>query len=211
MGSNSGDDNDERPVHLVTLSDFYIGKYEVTVAQYRAFVEDLGRRMPKEPEWGWNDRHPIVNVSHLDAEAYCSWLSQKFGGNWRLPTEAEWEYAARGGAQSRGYTYAGGNDQDAVGWYGDNAGGQVNAVGKRKANELGIYDMSGNAHELCSDWYGDYSADAQTNPQGPSSGRYRVRRGGAIDYTELYTVTGRAFIGPSDYSYNQTFRVVFSQ
>lgn len=211
MGSNSGDHNDERPVHLVTLSDFYIGKYEVTVAQYRAFVEDLGRRMPKEPEWGWNDRHPIVHVSHEDAEAYCSWLSQKFGGNWRLPTEAEWEYAARGGAQSRGYTYAGGNDQDAVGWYGANAGGQVNAVGKRKANELGIYDMSGNAHELCSDWYGDYSADAQTNPQGPSSGRYRVRRGGAFDYTGLYTVTGRDFVGPSSSYRNQTFRVVFSQ
>lgn len=211
MGSNSGDD-DERPVHSVTLSDYSIGKYEVTVGQYRAFCEDLGRRMPEEPEWGWNDRHPIVNVTYNDAVAYCNWLSEKFGGNWRLPTEAEWEYASKGGSQSRGYIYAGGNDMDILGWYTDNSGAQTNAVGRKKPNELGIYDMSGNVWEWCRDWYGAYPSSAAANPRGPSSASYRVLRGGSWSLSAVVCRVSFRISGiPSSRFGNHGFRVVLSQ
>ena len=173
MGSNDGN-SDEKPVHTVTVDSFYIGKYEVTVAQYGQFCGATGRRMTPAPKWGLNNNGPIVYVSWESATAYCTWA----GG--RLPTEAEWEYAARGGNKSRGYKYSGSDDLDDVGWYGGNSSYRMHQAGTKQSNELGIYDMSGNAWEWCSDWYdGSYYGNSPSNnPQGPSSGDARILRGG---------------------------------
>ena len=132
MGSNDGGD-DEQPVHNVGVNAFRIGKYEVTVGQYKKFCESTGRSMPEAPSWGWNNIHPMVNVSYNDAVAYCNWLGKTYGGNWRLPTEAEWEYAARGGNKSNGYTYSGSNSLEEVAWFKDNSGDQTYRVGRKKA------------------------------------------------------------------------------
>jgi formylglycine-generating enzyme required for sulfatase activity len=211
MGSNSGE-SDEKPTHTVTVSSFSMGKYEITVAEYKAFCTAAGRTMPDAPSWGWNDKHPIVNVNFNDANAYCNWLSETTGQNYRLPTEAEWEYAARGGQKSNGYTYSGGNDLEEVGWSSDNAGGQTQAVGRKSPNELGLYDMSGNVWEWCKDWYGTYAADAQTNPRGPSSGIDRVLRGGSWYYAAAYCrVAFRTYYSPEYRNYRYGFRVVLPQ
>ena len=213
MGSNSGQ-HDERPVHSVTVSDFSIGKFEVTVGQYKAFCNETGRSMPEAPSWGWQDRHPIVNVTYNDAVAYCNWLGEKFGGDWRLPTEAEWEYAARGGNKSNGYTYSGSNDLESVAWFEDNAGGQTNSVGRKKLNELGIYDMSGNVWEWCRDRYVEnyYSNSPSSNPRGPSSGSDRVLRGGSWRINAPYCRVAYRNYGTPDYRNDvYGFRVVLSQ
>ena len=213
MGSNSGYD-DAKPTHQVTLDGFQIGKYPVTVGQYKAFVEATGRSMPDAPSWGWQDKHPMVMVNYNDAVAYCNWLSEKYGGDWRLPTEAEWEYAARGGNKSRGYTYAGGNDLWDVAWYEDNAGGQTQSVGRKKANELGIHDMTGNVWEWCRDWYDEdyYSNSPSANPRGPSSGSFRVLRGGSWNHSATYCrVALRSYSAPSFRRTFRGFRVVLSQ
>lgn len=139
--------------HAETVADFSMSRYEVTVGEYKTFCTATGRAMPETPYWGWNDQHPMVNVSYNDAVAYCQWLSKALGVTYRLPTEAEWEYAANGGTQSKGYTYAGGNDINQVAWYYKNANYQMQTVGQKKPNELGLFDMTGNAWEWCSDWY----------------------------------------------------------
>ena len=207
MGSDT-----KKPAHSVSLSNFSIGKYEVTVGQYKAFCTATSRKMPDAPEWGWNDNHPMVLVNYNDCVAYCNWLGEEYGGSWRLPTEAEWEYAARGGNKSIKYQYSGGSDLDELGWYADNSSGQANYVGRKKPNELGIYDMSGNVWEWCKDWYGAYTAEAQTNPKGASSGTFRVLRGGGWDGTSAgCRVAFRTYRGPT-YRYSRIgFRVVLSQ
>jgi formylglycine-generating enzyme required for sulfatase activity len=170
--------------------------------------------MPEEPNWGWQDKHPMVKVTYNDAVSYCNWLGEKFGGDWRLPTEAEWEYAARGGNKSNRYTYAGGDELEKVAWFEDNADWQTQAVGRKKANELGIYDMSGNVWELCKDWYGEdyYKTSPATNPKGPASGEYRVLRGGGwVDRAAYCRVAGRSGGAPSDRDHDFGFRVVLSQ
>lgn len=180
MGGNDDESHDaERPIHSVTLRGFWIGKYEVTVAQYRAYCNDTGASMPETPRWGWGDDHPIVNVNWSDAKEFADWLSEKTGQRYSLPTEAQWEYAARGGNRSQGKTYAGSNSLGIVGWFSTNSGSQAHAVGQKQANELGIYDMSGNVWEWCRDWYDSYSSQAQQDPRGPGSGTYRVLRGGS--------------------------------
>lgn len=202
MGSNDGQDN-EKPVHKVWVDDFYIGKYEVTVAEFAEFIKATGYKTDAEKgdgsyiwtgsEWqkkagvSWRDdvsgkkrkeidyNHPVIHVSWNDADAYCKWKGV------RLPTEAEWEYAARGGQQSKGYKYSGSNSIDEVAWYKDNSNDQTHAVGSKKPNELGIYDMTGNVWEWCSDRYAQdyYSKSPERNPGGPVSGQYRILRGGS--------------------------------
>lgn len=169
----------ERPVHSVTLRGFWIGKYEVTVAQYRAYCNATGASMPKTPDWGWSDDHPIVNVNWSNAKEFADWLSRKTGKRYSLPTEAQWEYAARGGNRSQGKTYAGSNSLGIVGWFSTNSGNQAHAVRQKQANELGIYDMSGNVCEWCRDWYARYSTLSQQDPIGSSIGTLRVLRGGS--------------------------------
>ena len=172
-------DSDERPIHKVTLSDYYIGKNEVTQELWQAV-------MGKNPSKFKNNlKNPVEGVSWNDCQKFVKKLNKLTGKNFRLPTEAEWDYAARGGNFSQGYKYAGSNNLDAVAWYDSNSAGKTHPVGSKHPNELGIYDMSGNVLEWCQDWYGYYSSDPQTNPQG-LSGSYRVRRGGCWQFSALY-------------------------
>lgn len=169
QGSDAWDD--EKPAHKVTLSDYYIGQTEVTQALWEAV-------MGGNPSRRIGDNLPVEQVSWNDCQVFIQKLNQLTGKQFRLPTEAEWEYAARGGRKSRGYKYAGGNNIGSVAWYDDNSGNEMHPVATKQANELGIYDMSGNVWEWCSDWYGDYTSSSQSDPQGPSSGSDRVGRGG---------------------------------
>jgi len=212
--SMGGTESDAKPVHNVTVSDFSIGKYEVTVGQYKAFCTATGKSMLDAPGWGLNDKHPIVNVNYNDAVSYCNWLGEKYGGDWRLPTEAEWEYAARGGNKSAGYAYAGSDELEKVAWFADNAGGQTQSVGRKKPNELGLYDMSGNVWEWCKDWYSGtyYSNSPSQNPKGAASGTGRVLRGGSWRGTAAdCRVAYRTDLVPSYRNYINGFRVVLSQ
>ena len=215
MGDEHGEgDSDEQPLHEVTLKTYKISKTPVTVAQYRAYCRATGRSMPDPPSWGWIDSHPMVNVTWHDAVAYTDWLAEKMDADYRLPTEAEWEYAARGGNKSKGTKYSGGRSIDMVGWYTENSGGQTRPVATKNPNELGIYDMSGNVWEWCRDWYGgDYYANSpSSNPKGPASGSSRVLRGGGWYYDASYCrVANRNRYDPRYLSDNGGFRVVLSQ
>ena len=172
----SAANGDEKPAHRVTLSDYYIGQTEVTQALWQAVMGS------NPSNWKGNNL-PVENVSWNDCQQFITRLNQLTGRRFRLPTEAEWEYAARGGAKSRGYKYAGSDDIGSVAWYDGNSGSKTHPVGQKRANELGVYDMAGNVWEWCQDWYGSYSSSAQTNPQGPSSASYRVFRGGGCYYS----------------------------
>ena len=166
--------DDEKPAHSVTLSGYYIGKYEVTQKLWKAV-------MGSNPSNFKGDNLPVERVSWNDVQEFLRKLNAMTGKNYRLPTEAEWEFAARGGNSSRGYKYSGGNSIGNVAWFGSNSGSRTHAVGIKSPNELGIYDMSGNVYEWCQDWYGSYSSSSQRNPQGPNSGSFRVYRGGSWD------------------------------
>jgi len=174
MGCTPEQGNDctawEKPAHQVTLSDFYIGKYEVTQAQWKAVMNE------DNPSKFKGDNRPVENVSWNDVQAFIRRLNERTGRNYRLPTEAEWEYAARGGNKSNGYKYSGSKAVDDIAWYGSE---ETRPVGIKIANELSIHDMSGNVWEWVNDWYGDYSEEQQVDPQGPSSGTNRVLRGGS--------------------------------
>ena len=171
LNFDSDADDDESPVHQVTLSDFYICNVEVTQKLWKTI-------MSNNPSKWKGDMLPVENVSWNDCQEFIIRLNQKTGRNFRLPTEAEWEYAARGGNKSRGYKYSGSNIIGDVSWYESNSRNKTHRVGKTLPNELGIYDMAGNVCEWCGDWYGDYSGRSQTNPTGPSVGTYRILRGG---------------------------------
>ncbi|HON29234.1 MAG TPA: formylglycine-generating enzyme family protein [Mesotoga infera] len=234
MGDTWGDgSDDQKPAHIVELTyDFLIGKYEVTFDQYDWFCEETGRKTPSDNSWGRGSR-PVINVSWSDAIAYCNWLSEKEKlpkvyddkGNlldkdgrittdpskvlgYRLPTEAEWEYAARGGKHGKGYKYAGSDNVSDVAWYSSNSGNKTQEVGTKAFNELEIYDMSGNVWEWCSDWFEYYSSSAQTNPYNSTAGSYRVNRGGSWRNGATSTrVANRGSNAPTDTSNVLGFRI----
>ena len=194
-------DSDEKPSHSVTLSDYYIGKFEVTQKLWKAV-------MGSTPSYYKGDDLPVEAVSWNECQEFVRKLSQLTGQNFRLPTEAEWEYAARGGNKSNGYKYSGSNSIDNVAWYISNSGSKTHQVGTKAPNELGIYDMSGNVWEWCQDWYGSYSSGSQTNPTGPSSGSGRVSSGGSW-YNDAWScrVSLRSNRSPDGRYYDLGFRL----
>lgn len=241
-----GDDyyHTEKPIHSVTLSDYYIGKYEVTQGLWEKVMgSKIERQWNKELDsiiqWskelcityeeccemlrgmtmeqfrnlssfnGIGFTYPMYYVSWNEAWEFCKKLTQLTGKKCTLPTEAQWEYAARGGVKSKGYKYSGSNDIDEVAWYGENSKSGTHPIGTKEGNELGIYDMIGNVWEFCSDWYGRYISESQTNPTGASLGSDRVSRGGSWkDDARDCRVSGRNFPSPDIRKYNHGFRVV---
>ena len=198
-------DDDEKPTHRVSLSSFYIGKYEVTQALWKAV-------MGSNPSHWKGDNLPVENVSWNDCQTFLRKLNAMTGQNFRLPTEAEWEFSARGGNWSRGYQYSGSNVLSDVAWYYDNSGSKTHNVGTKAPNELGIYDMSGNVWEWCQDWKGSYIGSAQTNPKGPSSGSYRVDRGGSwFNFAWSCRVACRYCHTPDYRYFDLGFRLALSQ
>jgi len=174
----------ELPTHQVTLTkSYYIGKYEITQAQWKAVMGD-------NPSYFQGDDLPVEGITWNEVQTFITKLNELTGKSYRLPTEAEWEFAARGGNQSKGYKYSGSNNINDVAWYGfvagGNSGNSIHTVGIKQPNELGIYDMSGNVWECCSDWYGVYSDEAQTDPQGPAVGSKCVIRGGSYYLGAMY-------------------------
>ena len=186
-------ERDEKPAHKAILSNYSIGETEVTQELWQAV-------MGSNPSHFKGDlQRPVEKVSWNDCQTFIQKLNLLTGENFRLPTEAEWEYAARGGKQSKGYKYSGSNTVGDVAWYTDNSLSKTRAVKTKKPNELGIYDMSGNVYEWCSDWYSSsyYSSYSGTNPTGPSSGSYRVLRGGSwCNYAEVCRVANRSSNSP---------------
>ena len=211
MGATSEQGNEayseEKPAHKVTLSSYHIGKYEVTQEEWKAV---MGNNPSKFKE----ANKPVERVSWNDCQEFIKKLNLLTGLQFRLPTEAEWEYAARGGSKSQGYKYSGSNNIDDVAWYGDNSSETTHQVGtKKQPNELGIYDMSGNVWEWCSDWYSDsyYSSSPTTNPTGPTTGYDRVDRGGSwINSARLCRVPIRNGVNSGYRSYGIGFRLVHS-
>lgn len=196
---NEGEDH-EKPVHTVNLPGFYISKTEITFEQYDKFCDSTGRSKPSDNGWGRGTR-PVINVSWQDAVAFCEWASTKFGRVVRLPTEAEWEYAARGGGKNT--RYSGTNSLSYLrdyAWYASNSFSRPNPVGQKLPNSLGLCDMTGNVWEWCSDWYADtyYMFSPLNSPQGPEMGIYKVIRGGSwINGVEYLRVTYRGGISPT--------------
>ncbi len=209
MGATSeqGSDaeSDEKPTHSVTLSSYYICKYEVTQALWRAV-------MGSNPSNFKGDNLPVELVSWDDCQTFINRLNSYTGRNFRLPTEAEWEFAARGGNYSRHYKYSGSNYISDVAWYDGNSGNRTHPVGTKQANELGLYDMSGNVYEWCSDGYGSYSPYSQNDPTGPNSGSRRVPRGGSWRSNARYCRSScRDNYAPGDRGYYLGLRLVLSQ
>ena len=204
MGSKDSDktaDNDEQKEHDVTIKTFEISKFEVTVWEWKQYTKANKLKMPLKPEWGWQDNYPINGITWEEAIAYCNWLSKKeklqpvyskqgpnyvcnFKANgYRLPTEAEWEFAAKGGVKSKGYKFSGGNEANEVAWHKAISKNSPHTVGTKLPNELGLYDMSGNVWEWCWDWYNKdyYKIEKGDNPKGPEMGERKCVRGGSWD------------------------------
>ena len=208
MGATSEMENPydfEKPTHQVTLSSYYIGETEVTQALWKAV-------MGSNPSAFKGDNLPVEKVSWNDCQTFISKLNALTGKRFRLPTEAEWEFAARGGNQSRHTQYSGSSRIDDVAWYDGNSGSKTHPVKTQQPNELGIYDMSGNVYEWCQDWYGSYSSYAQTDPTGAGSGSYRVIRGGSWYGSPRYcSSSNRVCITPGYLINDLGLRLVLSQ
>ena len=203
LEQGSYDGAPETPAHRVTLSDYYIGETEVTQELWQAV-------MGSNPSYFKNGNNlPVEQVSWNDCKDFIERLNSLTGMTFRLPTEAEWEYAARGGNKSRGYKYAGSNTLQDVAWFADNAVSSTHPVATKQPNELGIYDMSGNVWEWCQDWYGSYQSYAQTNPQGALSDSNRVLRGGSwISEQRICRLSGRRSGTPDYRNSRRGFRLV---
>ena len=236
---------DTGPVHEVTVSPFYMSRFLVTVEQFRCFVHATGHKtsadslgggyvvdhgdefaFKKGVNWRCDEygnprpasqrNYPVLYVNWQDGKAFCEWLSQITGKKYRLPTEAEWEFAAAGGKKSKGYTYSGSNRVDEVAWYGKNSDLKVHPVGLKRPNELGLYDMTGSLWQWCNDWYGKayYRESPAHNPQGPDQGFEKVCKGGCFlsgylpdTYNHLY----RAYRGKDSVNVvanDASFRIV---
>jgi len=234
MGCDPGDQCED--LHKQEVSSFQMAKYETTWWQYYLFCKATGHEY-ESPGWGTEGDNPAVHVNWYDAVEYCNWVSRQLGkteaiikkedeeyamkeyamnlsGGYRLPTEAEWEYAAKGGNRPDKTIYSGSNDLDLVGWSRDNSGGRTRAVGKKKANALGLYDISGNVWEWCWDWY-SYYTDSEKDYKGPDYTERRVIRGGGWDYPELFAgsvncrTANRGRLNPDQGDYSIGFRLVF--
>jgi len=213
MGSTSEQGNDalkyEKPAHKVTLSTFYIGKYEITQEEWEAV-------MGSNPSKSLGEKRPVDNVNWDDCQEFVKKLGQLTGKKFRLPTEAEWEFAARGGNKSQGYKFAGSDNLDAVAWYQDDSSGESHLVGQKNPNELGLFDVAGNVWEWCQDWYGPYTYSydsySLSNPTGATNGTDRVIRGGSWDsYKRRCRVSNRDGIDPSDRFIYVGLRVVYAE
>ncbi len=206
MGSDDKEAySNEKPVHTVTVGSFSIGKYEITQAQWRSVMGT------SPSEFKNCDNCPVEQVSWDDIQQFLSKLNSLSSKRYRLPTEAEWEFAARGGNSSNGFKYSGSNDLNAAAWYHDNSGSKTHSVGGKSANELGIYDMSGNVWEWCSDWYDSkyYSSSPSSNPTGAVTGTSRVLRGGGWLYFAVSCrVAHRSGLTPSGRVNDVGFRLV---
>ena len=202
MGSNDSEALDrEKPVHQVTLSSFSIGQTEVTQELWEAV-------MGNHDSYFKGSKLPVEQVSWNDCQAFITKLNALTGRNFRLPTEAEWEFAARGGNSSQGFKYAGSDNIGDVAWYQSNCSSKTHDVATKRPNELGIYDMSGNVWEWCQDWYSSYTSSAVYDPTGPSSGSKRVYRGGSWYLEPKYNrVSARANDEPSTSNGNLGFRL----
>lgn len=222
MGNDYSTALDEKPEHKVELSDFHISKYEVTFDMFDNFCRSTGYEEPDDGGYGRGQK-PVMNVSWEGAIKYCNWLSIRHGYekvydlridtagmvienvNWdadgyRLPTEAEWEYVAKGGPESQGFAYAGSNDPKEVAWFTQNSGNAPQDVGSKKANELQVFDILGNSWEWCWDYYNkDYYKNApEVDPTGPANGDHRVYRGGNFNSgIEFIRVTRRFALSPT--------------
>lgn len=222
--------DDEKPPHIVTVSSFNIGKYEVTNEQFCAFLNAKGNQEEGGEKWLRIDdaycnieqrngrytpkigyaRHPVVEVTWYGSKSFCKWMRQTTSKTFRLPTEAEWEYAARGGNRSRNYKYAGSNDIGSVAWYEKNSFNVIHPVGTRNPNELRLYDMTGNVSEVCSDWYDEnyYKNSPRNNPKGPSSPQIdRVYRGGSYRSPKSISSVSDRFSTRPDSNDNRGFRL----
>lgn len=215
MGSDIGD-SDEQPVHNVTLDGYWIGATEVTQAQWELVMGTDIRQQRDKLDSSWSIRgegsnYPMYYVNYDEAKEFCRRLSERTGRSYTLPTEAQWEYAARGGRDGvrDNYAYSGSNSIGSVAWYGGNSGNSTNPVGRKSPNQLGLYDMSGNLWEWCLDRYGEYSSSSQANPTGPSSGDRQVIRGCSWSSRESdCRVANRGGTYPSYRDFNYGFRVV---
>ena len=211
MGDTFGDGYDwEKPVHSVTLSDFSLCKYPVTQGLWKAVMGEGNN----PSHFKGDDSLPVEVVSWEDAQAFIAALNKKSGQQYRLPTEAEWEYASRGGSQSKGYKYSGSNNVKEVAWYYENSGKKTHPVGALKPNELGLFDMSGNVWEWCHDWYDKKyyetckKSGIVVNPVGPDKGVDRVFRGGYWhNDPRVCRVACRSHAGPGDRYYSLGFRL----